>query len=203
MPHHTKPIVRLVHFLTLLTVAATGAAAAQTPSFTVRAYALGSELSLDEGIHAAESLRSKLGAGLDFEFRLAPRFGLDLSVGDLRIAVKQVQIVDTIPQEVIETRGSIQARPVLAGLYLHPVQLPWIDLYAGPVLGWMFYRGDFQGRSDNEGAFGAVIGLDLPFHRGWAAGANVRYLHTRIPEVEEGIDAINTVQFGVGVAYRW
>jgi hypothetical protein len=188
----------------LFLLLAAGTAQAQAPTVTLRGYALGSDLSIDESVHAADSLRGKPGFGLDVEYRPIRKLGIDVSFGDLRVAVKTIQVVDEVPQQIVETRGSIRWMPVLLGLYVHPVRLSWVDPYVGPVIGWMFYQGDFPGRRDSEAAFGGVLGFDVPFRaRGWAAGASARFLHTKFPAVEEFTSVINTFQVGAGVSYRW
>jgi hypothetical protein len=185
-------------------LAAAGAVKAEDPVVILRGYGLTSDTSFQEGVHAISLLHGKVGFGLDAEVRPTEHLGVDLAFSDLRIAVKTVQVIDEGPQTIIEQRGGIHMMPLVLGVFVHPVRLSWMDLYFGPVGGWVFYNGDLGTATNSGQALGATLGLDVPSPaRGWAAGANLRYLRVQFPDPDFGREPHNILQAAVGLSYRW
>jgi hypothetical protein len=172
------------------------------PMWTLRAGALGSNLSVDEGIHATNFWRSKLGFLVDGELRVSRWWGFDLAYGDLRLAVRSISNATFSPS--VETRSDVHMRPLLLSAVVHPIEHGVVDLWFGPAAGTVFYRSELGVQSDSEGAVGAVVGVSVPILRSaWAATAGARYLRTRVLTSEAGTLIVNPVLFNAGLSYSW
>lgn len=164
---------------------------------------------------------SAFGFCLDFEEPITDRIGLGFTLMyaepdiDLR-ATETVQIVDDATGAVLSqgtvsasVTGSGNMTPLLVGPNFHFGPSDKVDLYAGPFLGYVFY-GDVTIENerisvDDDFAYGAVLGLDVPFGEGgFAFSASARYMVTEAqPRDENEALDIDPVTLLVGVGYRF
>ncbi len=126
------------------------------------------------------------------------------------------RMVDDATDTVLsEDRGSLSRRgsgdmmPLLVGSNFHFGVSDRVDLYAGPFVGYVFYGHitieEEQTAVEDDFAYGAVMGLDVPFGKGSAVfSASARYMITKA-EPEEGGAAIDMdpVTLLVGLGYRF
>jgi len=138
-----------------------------------------------------------LGFAFGYERRLTDLIGLDFNLfqanhdvdGTLSGIARIIDnttgaILDETPLELTETVGDVDVTPVLVGANFHVSRGRSFDLYLGPFLGYVLYGDlEIEGEKvsiDDDLAFGAVLGVDVPF-RGdrWTFCAALRYLNTK------------------------
>jgi hypothetical protein len=185
-------------------------APAQDDRWQFRGAALGARATRGEGSG------TDLGFGLGLEYRLSPRLGIE--VGALTVESEQRDGIDLFIASVT-FESSYRITPLLARLNVHLTPDQGVDLYAGPVVGYVdvsdmmlrtSVRGVFVGEefddvvelrleADDELAWGAAIGLDVPLGRGGSAVTfGVTYLSLPL-SVDFGIEGedVPVGEFGV------
>jgi hypothetical protein len=105
----------------------------------------------------------------------------------------------------LDILGGISMTPATATLNFHRNAGGKVDVYVGPTLGFarleigegFFGTGDES--SETEFAWGAAVGVDVPFGQGpWAFSGSLRYLTADF----DGSDFSNVV-FHLGAGYRF
>lgn len=148
---------------------------------------------------------SALGADLNFEYKLMPKFGIEAAVLYAKQDVKQDGV----------KAGDITQTPLLFSGNFHLTEGKPVDFYVGPTLGYNFW-GDVKPndggpnfKTDGEFVYGVNAGIDVPFKGSkWAFTAGLRYLQSG-PKVDFGgvvgkqsVD-VNPLAVRAGVAYRY
>jgi outer membrane protein W len=140
------------------------------------------------------------GFGVSGEYQFSDRVGLEIGVFE---ASPDINLVNEIPEfDLIALTSDGQAMtPVSLGLNIHLLPKDRLDLYLSPFLAYVYY-GDLEFsiretveiggqeivledsiRVDvaNDTAYGASLGLDIPFSsRPWAIATSLRYLATSL-----------------------
>ncbi len=111
--------------------------------------------------------------------------------------------------------------PLTLSTRFHLVNHQALDVYCGPLLGYVLY-GDFKTPDFGIGAnsysvkngftYGALAGLDVPLgNTNWQFSSSIRYLKTRadideayqhVEDMNAKID-INPIVFQAGIGYRF
>lgn len=182
---------------------------------------LGDRTTLVETWRGSAEAKSAFGFCLDFEERFNDLLGLGVTLmyaePEVGLAVTATtQLIDDATGAVLsESTGSVARRgsgemtPLLVGPNFHFGPNDNVDLYAGPFLGYVFY-GDITIEDDravieDDLAYGAVMGVDVPFGKGSLAfSASARYMVTKA-EAKEGGDGIDIdpLTLLVGLGYRF
>lgn len=159
---------------------------------------------------------------VEFEHRLNQRLGVDVVLmrsetdlemnaeGSLRITddASGVVLLDEVVRESASEPGRMT--PLLVGPNFHFLPNRKFDLYAGPFVGYVLYdtvRVDGENVGiENDFAYGAVAGVDVPFGSGnLAFNASARYMIADAePKVEDpqALEMDSTIlQFGL--SYRF
>src|SRR5260370_391980 len=135
------------------------------PRVVVRGYYLldsfsHSEAALGVDTFTTETYRGKPGGGVDAEYLLTPWLGIDLAASQTHIEADRVTTTPVGP--AFETKGKIQVRPSLLGLYGHFYRLEHAAIYLGPLVGVVQPSGSrFRGPGPGLG-WGAAPGRVLP-----------------------------------------
>lgn len=133
------------------------------------------------------------GPFVSYEYRLSPRIGLEAAVTSTRHDVDgtldgTLQQIDNLSGEVLAemaleetaTVGDVSLMPLTLGLNVHLLGEDGLDLYVGPVAGYVWFGDlEIEGETvaiDDDVTFGAVLGLDVPLGDRWIVGGAVRYL---------------------------
>lgn len=165
---------------------------------------------------------SALGFGLDLEYRFNDLFGLDFAImrsdHDIELSgTETVRITDDATNatllestQTLSAQAGVDMTPLLVGTNFHFGSGEKVDLYAGPFVGWVFFDSvAFQGdRIDvkNDFAYGATVGLDVPFGEGGMnfSGA-VRYMIASAEPDEPGATSLDVDPWIVlvGLGYRF
>lgn len=165
---------------------------------------------------------STFGFCLDYEHRFPGRFGLGLTLmranhdvhatgsGSGRIVDDATGIVLINISEDFSATADVDMTPLLVGANYHFAKGGNADVYAGPFLGWVMF-GDFvlQGERtsiEDEFAYGATLGVDLPFGGGQAAfSAALRYMVAAAVPNEPDPQALDIdpfiLVFGIGYQF--
>lgn len=199
-----KKLSKLV-FMTVLVIAAAGAAMAQTPPKDAVIFRGGLAFvspTSDSTIDGDKvELDSALGPDFNFEYKLNDLFGLEAgsfyAKHDLKVAGSKA--------------GTISQLPLLISGNFH-FAANKVDLYVGPTIGYNFW-GDFKATgggkvsADGEFLYGVSGGLDIPLSEDWGISAGLRYLQSSATADvsgagEQDIDA-NPLVVRVGATYRF
>ncbi len=177
-------------FLCLVTVAALttlgSVALAETPKMHGRAaltfISPNDNISID-GEDVDSKIDSALGLGLGWEYRFNERVGLDLNwfYGKHDVSLGG------------EKFDSTKFMPVTVGANFHLTPDKKVDLFVGPVVGYVFYS-DLQNGStkielDNDIVYGVNVGVEYPFKDKVAFFGSLKYLKAssdgavRVPEL--------------------
>lgn len=203
--------------LAIVTAAALAApaAAADSPwTLHLRGAWVDGDLSYAETVGFGDRItatdESKLGLGLDVEYRLNDRFGV---AGGVLWSKPEVKLRATQPgTEPISTSTDFRFMPVTAGLAIHLTPDGPVDVIFTPGIAWISY-GDLE---FDDPAFDTVdladdftwtasLGID------WAAGdsillsAAVSYFDTDIEPDHDGPDSLSYDPFvySIGVGFRF
>ena len=181
-------------FGVLLALATAGSAAAQTE--TGRGWQVElTGLSTRSTTASFDGSESSSGYGLGLEYRISPRFGVELDL--LSSELEDRMSFSFFDEELLTIESSLQMTPVLAGLNVHLTPGRRADLYVGPVLGLIRYddielefRGDFlegatvpvqRVETEDGFAWGARLGVDVPIgRRGLFFTASATYLKAEV-----------------------
>lgn len=170
--------------------------------------ALGSSGSF--GVMSTVRIDGASGLALAAEWRLVPRWGLELSITRLAFDAdfhqSEFRPPERPPVPEIFDRGELVVRPVSLAVLAHPLRGARTDLYLGPAVSHVSYDVDVgRGleRSDEWG-YGAVLGLDVAIgEAGWAAGVEARYLKAEHDDSIHGLwRSFSSYWVGAGVSYR-
>lgn len=166
-----------------------------------------------------------VGGYLAYERRLGELLGVEVSllhaghdvsgrlVGTARlIRNSDNAILEETDVDESDTIGDIDVTPLLVGANFHLTSGHSVDVYLGPFVGYVMYGDlDIQGEKigiDDDVAYGAVVGIDIPFGKGrWVFSGAARYMKTDAQPSESGPDALAlpvdpyVVQAGLG--YRF
>lgn len=161
---------------------------------------------------------SEIGFGLALERRFSSRLGLEL--GALYAAPDLTLDANLAGGPQFSVSDSVGFTAITAGLNIHLTPDKSVDLYVGPLLGYVFYgdvgfqiqvdgetfAADFT--SDDDFALGAQIGADIPFGDGpWSLNLAARYLDTNLEvtddEGEKTDLGFDPLILSVGFGYRF
>ena len=184
---------------------------------------LGDGTTLEERIQATVEADSAFGFCIDFERRFNDRFGLGFTVmraehdiamsGRGSVTVRDdatnavlVQVSESLDMPL----GDVDMTPILVGANFHFGGSEKLDLYAGPFIGLIDF-GDltFEGERlafKDEFAWGATLGLDVPFGQGGGAfSAAARYMiaGAEVDEVDSDTMEIDPLVVMFGLGYRF
>jgi outer membrane protein W len=155
------------------------------------------------------------GLGVDLEYRLSRRLGLDFGV---LAASPQIGTRIDIGWWGINVGTGITVAPITAGLNVHLTPDSRVDLYVGPLLAYVVYESFNVGigkgvsqsfRTENDLGFGANLGIDIHLGSGghWSLVGNFKYIDTKLEATpadgNTGVTEFDPTIFGVGVAYRF
>jgi outer membrane protein W len=147
------------------------------------------------------------GIGLGAEYRVSPRFGVELGAATAELESDPDVLVITFGDDElsivpIELETSVRLTPLLARLNVHLTPGRRGDLYVAPVVGWVQVSDDvLRVRSlgtehevalnvDDELAWGAAVGLDVPLGEGGSQlSVNLTWLRLSIDSEIFGQDA--------------
>lgn len=145
-------------------------------------------------------LDSSPGFGLGLEYRASRRLGVQLDV--LTSEIESDIGFEFFDLDLLVLESSMRMTPVLARLDVHLTPDRKVDLYLGPVLGYVRYsdiktavRSDFLGdealsvgrvRTRDGFAWGGQIGMDVPLgSRGTFFTVKATYLEAEVETIEE------------------
>ena len=154
------------------------------------------------------------GFGIDLEYRVSRRLGIDFGV------LTATPVIDVLIDEVGVISASAKPRitPLYAGLNVHLTPDSPLDLYIGPMLAYVIYS-SFDLVVDpwfltegfvtqNDFGIGVNLGLDIRLgDAGWLFTAAFKYLDTTLvaspPDESIGRTDIDPMIFSIGVGYRF
>jgi outer membrane protein W len=155
------------------------------------------------------------GLGVDVEYRLSKRLGLDFGV--LAASPSIGSHVD-IGWHGVNVGTGITVAPITAGLNIHLTPDSKVDLYAGPLIAYVVYESfDFSiGKSigesfttKNDFGYGVNLGIDIFLGSGghWALVGNFKYIESTLEATptdgDTGVTEFDPTIFGLGFAYRF
>lgn len=186
----------------VLTMGLSSPAAARGPAH-LRAFALWVQPDLDFNRPGDEQdltadADGALGLGISGEYQFSDRLGLELGVFRASPDINLVNYVRELDLAAQASDGQAMT-PVSLGLNIHLLPEDRLDFYLAPFVAYVYY-GDLEfhlnetieigGQTvtlqdsvrvdvDNDLAYGATLGLDIPFSsQPWAVATSVRYLAT-------------------------
>ena len=184
---------------------------------------LGDGTTLETYTRLSVEADSAFGFCIDFERRFNDLFGLGFTVmraehdvdaagdGTVRIVDDGTGIVLVDQSESLTMPlGAVDMTPILLGANFHFGGNEKVDLYAGPFIGLidfgdLTFEGERVGFKD-EFAYGATLGMDVPFGKGGAAfSASARYMvaGAESDEVDSDTLDVDPLVVLVGVGYRF
>lgn len=142
------------------------------------------DLRLTEGLTVTKlTADCTMGPQLSLEYMLTPLLG-----GELSVLQGSQEIKGSGPGFPRAEFGRVTERPILLGVNFHAVRNRAIDLYFGPVVGWVIW-GDLTPsavaqqevaigaiKMHDDLAWGANVGVDVPFAKHWAFNFDLRDL---------------------------
>jgi outer membrane protein W len=145
------------------------------------------DLLLTEGLSITKlKAESTIGARLSLEYKFTPLIGGEVSVLRASHEISETEIELLVSHE--RKFGQVTDWPILLGANFHVLRNKSIDLYVGPVIGWVIW-GDLKPtaaaqqdvtigpiRMQDGFAWGVNVGVDLPFARHWAFNLDLRDL---------------------------
>ena len=168
----------------------------------------------DTGERIAFNAGNGYGFGIDLEYRVSRRLGIDFGV------ITATPVIDVLIDEVGVISASAKPRitPLYAGLNVHLTPDSPLDLYIGPMLAYVIYS-SFDLVVDpwfltegfvtqNDFGIGVNLGLDIRLgDAGWLFTAAFKYLDTTLvaspPDESIGRTDIDPMIFSIGVGYRF
>lgn len=191
----------------------------------------------DDGDTIRAEVESDIGAGLAVEYQFSDRLGVEFGALyaapelDIRIGAPGSLFGS------LRATDDISFAPITLGLNVHLTPRSKVDLYVGPLAAYVLYgdlsiQFEFPNlpnlpslpgiptipvfpidpitidlETDDDFAFGAQVGIDVPFGDGrWAFHANVKYLETSIELIDDIGDStdldFDPLIIGVGARIR-
>lgn len=149
-----------------------------------------------DGEAATLEVGSSAGLEAGFEWRFAPRFGVEAGV-----------VRTTLDVDFGSTRlGDVDFEPILVALNIHLVRDGRVDLWMAPTLFLVDWgepdlaRGVELG-DDSDEALGAGFGLDLALSEHWALTVAARYVDLQIRFAGGGEAAVDPLLFRAGLSW--
>jgi outer membrane protein W len=158
-----------------------------------------------------------LGVGASLEYRVSRRLGVDLGIFSVAPDIGTSITIGPYGTSLVEISAGVTMTPVTAGLNVHLIPEGPVDVYLGPLVGYVMYS-DFTlevgpGASEtfsasNELAWGANLGADIRFGKSrWSANAALKYLDStfeaRPRSGETGSADFDSTSVSLGVGYRF
>ena len=184
---------------------------------------LGDGTTLEEEAVAVVEADNAFGFCIDMERRFNDLFGLGLTImradhdidltGSATVRIRD-DATGTILVEQSESLnmglGAVQMTPILLGANFHFGGGDRVDLYAGPFIGLVDF-GDVTVEGQriafkDEVAYGATLGIDVPFGQGSAAfSASARYMvaGAETDEIDSDTVELDPLVLLVGVGYSF
>jgi outer membrane protein W len=164
--------------------------------------------------HSAQSFDTGVGAGLQAEYRISPRLGIEIGA----MGASGLSLSGGVSHG--HAGGGISLTgfaPLSLGLNVHLTPGNTVDLYAGPSVAlvaygtnrawWESWSGGVASSPKDDWAWGLVAGLDVPLgKRGWLFNANLRYLDTSIEQSRGDFyfnGTFDPVIFSLGFGYAF
>jgi outer membrane protein W len=173
-----------------------------------------------------EELDGDIGFGLGVEYRWSRRFGVELGILTSDMSSETTISAEDVPLGTLNT--NLRTTPLLARLNIHLTPNSPVDLYLGPVAGYIFngdlevrVRGealdapntipDFSVPLDDSFAYGAHLGLDVPVRdSGFFFNGGATYLVSEVDiestifdDEDPGSFDLDPVVIHVGFGYRF
>ena len=162
---------------------------------------------------------------VDYEYRWSDRVGIDIGLFRLKSDVDgrargtfwindvgTGALISTGPLDETEQVGQLTIVPLTVEVRFHLLRSSRVDAYVAPLVGYVFYDDlelvDEKIALDDDFAYGAAAGLDLPLGKGhWLFSGALRYLvaEAEVDEPGSGGASLDIDPFIVqaGVGYRF
>ncbi len=223
-----KTFTRTPLFVVALALALTGAASAAVPEqeegWRIRANGFwvdGGGIERTDVPHFwYSSDDAGAGLGVNGEYRISPYLGVEMGLM-AGAETDMVFVASTGPEGTFLASDTLAMSAVCAGLNVHLSPNTRADVYLGPMVAYVNYENIAAGsfgpgpidryyaevRFENDLAFGASLGLDVPVGKGgWLFNANVRYIASELdgsgPGPRQTVDH-DPLFVGVGFGYRF
>jgi len=163
--------------------------------------------------------KGSIGFAIDYEYRLSGLLGIAVTLGRTEA---EMEITHSVAlQHPPHYTGDLLMVPLTISPQFHLVANESLDIYCGPLLGYIFYddlktedygRGANSYGVKNEFTYGALAGLDVPLGSSkWLFTFSIRYLAARadIDEPYQHVEDINAkididpFIFQAGFGYRF
>jgi outer membrane protein W len=157
------------------------------------------------------------GFGASLEYQFSRRLGVDLGIFSVVPNIGTSIVVGPHGKSFVEIGAAVTMTPVTAGLIVHLIPDGPVDVYVGPVVGYVRYS-DFSlsagpglsetFRSQSDFAWGGNLGADLRFGKSrWSLNCGVKYLDSTFEaSPTSGGSAVadfNSTSFSLGAGYRF
>ncbi len=180
-----------------------GLVAMDSPSTSVDVGGPGAHVSVDTEVGG--------GLGVDLEYRVSDRLGID--VGVLSAAPSIGAHID-IGHGRVRLASGVTVTPITAGLNVHLTPGSRADVYVGPLLAYITYSGaeitigpgvEQSVGGSHDAGIGANLGVDVGLGNGrWSLGGSLRYIQTAdTAPGEHGSLGFDPVILSVGFGYRF
>ncbi len=175
----------------------------------------GSRQILADGDRVETDADTDFGFAITAERRFNERVGLEF--GALMIASPTLGVRVSSDSESFEVSDDLGLQLFGAGLNFHLTPDKSVDFYLGPFVAYALFSDlsfvvadevfPVRFQVDNELAYGAVLGLDVPINDRWVFNATARYFSLEIDPTgpDGGADPVNldSISLGLGVGYRF
>jgi outer membrane protein W len=161
---------------------------------------------------------SGAGFGASLEYRFSGRLGVDLGVFSAAPDIGTSISIGPGKESLVNISTGVTITPVTVGLNVHLIPDGLVDVYVGPLVGYVMYN-DFTlsagpgiretFRSENDFAWGAGLGADLRFGKSrWSLTAALKYLDSTFEARPEsggsaGAADFKSTSFSFGAGYRF
>jgi outer membrane protein W len=157
------------------------------------------------------------GFGASLEYQFSPRLGLDLGVFSVAPDIGTSVAIGPDRKLFVSVGTAVTMTPVTVGLNVHLIPDGPVDVYIGPLVGYVMYQ-DFTlsagpgfsttFNAENDFAWGANLGADFRFGKSrWSANAAVKYLDStfeaRPDDGGSGTADFNSTSISLGAGYRF
>ena len=168
--------------------------------------------------HVAYQAQGTSGAALEFAQRFGRWFGYTAHLSHVTeefTRYEHARVFDpatatTISDTVSEVSDETKFVPLFGVFDVHLLPPGRFDLYAGPLLGYVWYDAMYGAKIDDHFIYGLGAGLDVGLGDRWAISGGVRFIQAEAEFREatgslKGIGEINVDpwQVEIGVAYRF
>ncbi len=185
------------------------------------------DLLLTEGVSVTMlKADSTIGPQLSLEYRFTRLLGGEVSVlrASHEVTMTESVLSGGIPFPSQLTFGQVTEWPILLGANFHVTRSKKIDLYLGPVIGWVIWDDLNPGaeaqqevtigaiKMHDDFAWGVNVGADVPFASHWAFNFDLRALDYSARTDSQPIEAvlgedltipIKPLIVTAGIALRW